>query len=513
MSGWGDGYVTDIAYAPGYYTEQSPRMMAATARIAGFEAHVPGRHETYHFVDIGSGRGHTALILAAANPGWLVTGLDFNPAHIASAQALAARAGLANCRFIEADLARFAETGEARILPDFDAVSFHGVWTWVAPEVREGIVRLLGTKLKPGGLCHASYNVLPAWRSMLGLQRLIREGGSHLASRSDRQAQRGLDLARRLAEAEGSGIDFHARAMLDHIADKPVAYLAHEFMNIHWSPCFHLDVAAQLSQAKLSFAGSGRLLENFPDLILDAGPRQIAEEFDDPAMLELIKDVCLDRPLRHDVFLRGATRTNSSRRDECLAELMLGLATPLAKRSFEFATPAGKASMNEAVYGPIFERLAEGPATVGELTKIARRQVERDNLAELAAILLGTGQALLVAEPAARMDPPSVRLNAALFAGRSGAEMTRPAILAVPALGGGITLPGFAAFAVLRQHDWLSEATIGQPLPRPGPATFHAWSLEVAPEEPPENQEKIADALGRFLDEHGSVLNALGLPC
>lgn len=513
MSAWGAGYVTDIAYAPGYYPEQSPRMMAAAARIAGFEAHLPGRNESYHFVDIGSGRGHTALILAAANPGWQVTGLDFNPAHVASAQALAARAGLANCRFIEADLARLAETGEARALPDFDAASLHGVWTWVAPEVRAGIVRLLAAKLKPGGLCHASYNVLPAWRGMLGLQRLIREGGSRLSSRADRQAQRGLDLARRLAEAESSGIDAVTRSLLGHVADKPSAYLAHEFMNAHWSPCFHLDVAAQFAEAKLSFVGSARLLENFPDLILDSGPRAIAAEFDDPAMLELVKDVCLERPLRHDVFVRGAMRQDRARRDAALAELMLGLATPHAKRSLEFATPAGKATMNEKVYEPVFARLAEGPATVGELMVIARDREGRENPAELAGILLGTGQAMLMAEAGARMDAPCVRLNATLFAGRADVPVTDPATLAVPALGGGISLPGLAAFAMLRQHDWLSEATIGQALPRPGPAIFRAWSLEAAPEETAENQEKIAGSFERFLEEHAGVLNALGLPC
>ncbi|MCF3947609.1 class I SAM-dependent methyltransferase [Acidiphilium sp. AL] len=515
---WGGGYVTDIAYAPGFYAEQSPRQMALTALVAGFAAPIPNRDGAFHFVDIGCGRGFTALILAAANPGWQVTGLDFNPAHVAAARSLAARAGIANCRFVEADLARFAESPTAMALPEIDAASLHGVWTWVAPPVRDGVLRLLDAKLKPGGLCHVSYDVLPAWRGMLGLQRLMRESGSRLAFRADRQAERGFGLVRRLAEAGDDVVEPWARRIIEHIADKPAAYLAHEFMNENWAPCFHIDVAVRFAEAKLSYAGSARLLENFPDLIIGDVARAIAAEFEDPVMLELIKDVCTGQPLRHDVFIRGAMRLEPARRDAMLSGIWLGLAVPHARRKLEFNTSSGRATMNEALYEPVFARLAQGPASIGELLDVARRgdpaRTTVTQPAELAAMLVGTGQAVAVADPAARMDPASVRLNAAMFAEiAQGGSVMQPVGLAVPALGGGFTLPGLAAFAVLRQQDWLNEATIGQALPRPDRATLTRWAEDVAERTDAETHEKITDAFASFFEDQAEMLNALGLVC
>jgi len=55
------------------------------------------------------------------------------------------KAGIANIRFIEADLATLADDARAREIPEAD------VATLPNPE-RNGIVRLLAAKVRPGGL-------------------------------------------------------------------------------------------------------------------------------------------------------------------------------------------------------------------------------------------------------------------------------------------------------------------------------------------------------------------------
>ncbi|MDD2877815.1 MAG: class I SAM-dependent methyltransferase [Acidiphilium sp.] len=510
---WGGGYVTDIAYSPGYYAEQSPRMMAIAALINGYAATLPARDQAYHFVDIGCGYGFTALVLAATNPGWTVTGLDFNPSHIAAARALATRAGINNCRFVEADFTVF--TGAD--LPEFDAASLHGLWTWVGEPVRAGVLRLLGDKLKPGGLCHVSYNVLPVWRGMIGLQRLMREAGSRLAFRADLQAERGFAVVRRLAEAGGAAIDPMALRIIEQCVNKPAAYLAHEFMNRAWAPCFHQDVAASFAGAKLSYVGSPRLIENFPSLVLDDAARAIVSEFEDPTMVELLKDITANQPLRHDIFVRGAIQLDAARRDARLRAVTIGLAVPYARRNLGFDTPGGTATMNPALYEAVFARLAEGPARAGDLLDAARvtaPDLAADNPGELLAMLIGTGQAVPVAEVGAAMDAPSVRLNAAMFAEKSrGGSIMQPVALAVPSLGGGLPLPGLAALGVLRQHDWLSEATVGQTLPRPNRAIIARWVADAASQADDDMREKMTDALEGFFVDQADMLTALGLVC
>ncbi len=62
-----------------------------------------------------------------------------------------------------------------------------------------------------------------------------------------------------------------------------VHYLAHEFMNAHWQPCFAMDVAAALSEAKLEWIAASNLTENFPELMMSAEQREIFDRYSDPA--------------------------------------------------------------------------------------------------------------------------------------------------------------------------------------------------------------------------------------
>src|SRR5271168_4967785 len=164
VNDWGSGYVTDVPYFPGYYSQQSPVHMVVAARLAGVACDLPDDDDPVHYLELGCGTGLGALTLASANASWRITGIDFNPAHIATARALARQAGIRNATFFEADLATLAEDRKADAIPEADFVSAHGLWSWVAQPVRAGIVRLLRAKVRAGGLVHLSYNALPAWQ-------------------------------------------------------------------------------------------------------------------------------------------------------------------------------------------------------------------------------------------------------------------------------------------------------------------------------------------------------------
>jgi SAM-dependent methyltransferase len=451
---WGGGYVIDIDYIAGAYASQSQALMALAALLNGVSARLVRRDEAFHYCDIGCGLGGTALISAAANPGWQVTGLDFNPGHIAAARDLARQAGLENVTFLEVDLKDFAQTSEARGLADFDAVTAHGVWSWVDADVQTGILRLLNTKLKPGGMFHVSYNQLTGWQGGLGLQRLIREAGLRLAGRSDRQAAAGIKVARDLADAGPvSYAGGTAGSLLNRFKDLPGNYAAHELMNAHWRPLMHADVAARMREAKLDFAGSTKLIQNFPQLTLAPAQRAIAERFDDPGMLELLKDICLPTALRNDVYVRGPRRIDATARDAALRDVVLALTLREEAWRFEFEAAGGMAQMSEAYYRPVLRRLQAGPASVGELLQLPDLEGRRDNPAELLGVLIGTEQAAALANPGAAMDARCARLNTVLLRAQFAAGQGRePLHFAVPATGHGMTLPNFEGM-ILHELD------------------------------------------------------------
>ena len=415
MSGWGGGYVTDITYMLGWYRQQSPTIIALAALLGGVAAELPGPDDPVQYLELGCGQGYGAMLLAASNPTWRVTAVDFNPAHIAAAREWAAAGGLTNITFLEADLTTLAEEPAGRALPQFDFVSLHGLWSWIPKAAQDGIVRLLRDKVRPGGAVHLSYNALPAWGSALGMARLLRTAGRQLAWRSDRQAEEGLKLVRDLLAAEALQLRRSpmAQGVISRLDSLPSSYLAHEYMNENWAPCYHADVASALSDAKLDWVASGNLSENFPDLTLTPEQRAITQKFDDPLLRELIKDLCLDRTLRHDVFVRGARRISAAARDAVLRQIHLGLNMPPADLPLEADMPAGRAQLSPGFYKPIAEALVGGPRRVGELLDMPTVEGKRDNPAELVGILVGLDFSEPILRPDAAAGPEALRFNRA----------------------------------------------------------------------------------------------------
>lgn len=517
MTGWSSGYVTDVAYMSGYYPQQSPRAMAVSALLngvatdildgggldrVGLDSRGSGIGETLSYLEVGSGQGFGAIALAASNPGWRVTAVDFNPGHVAHARRYASDAGVANITFLEADLAALTDDQFAAMIPEADVVSLHGVWSWVAPNVRAGIVRLLRGRVRAGGLVHVSYNAAPAWQGAIALQRIIREFGTRLATRSDRQASAGLGIARELHAAKAMGIapSPFAEHILQRLATLSPEYLAHEYMNESWTPCFHADVADALADARLDYVGSVELTENIADLMLTEPQRALYDRFDDPRLRELIKDVCIGRGLRHDLYVRGARRLGKNVRDAALCNLTVALSVPPEQFRYEVDMPVGKATLGAAFYKPVVQALTHGPRRIGDLLDMPQLAGRRDNPPELVAMLVGTDQAVVVARPDAASDAASVRFNAV-----TARRMFRPdqwgigVALAAPRLGAGLPCSTIDLFLV----DRVRAAG--------GAVDPDALLLELGPQVPEEKRDELRAAFARGLDLHLPLWHTAGI--
>lgn len=453
MSGWGKGYVTDIDYLPGWYPQQSPMHLALACLLLGVACDLPADDEDVHYLELGCGLGFGAMVVAASNPAWRVTAIDFNPAHIAQARSVAREAGLTNITFLEADLATLMDEEDGRRLPQADFVSLHGVWSWVSPAVRAGIVRLLRAKVVAGGVVHISYNALPGWQSGIGMQRLFLMAGAHGSGTTDQRVMGGIDLMRRLLEAEA--VHLHGsmvpRRMAERLGTMAPAYVSHEFMNQNWSPCFHADVTAALYEAKLDWIGSASLLDNYANLALTEAQRAIYDQIDDPTLRELVKDTCLLRSLRHDVFVRGTQRISPATRDATLRGLMLALTVPSKDASFEVTVGAGTASLSDEYYGPVLRHLEAGPCSVADLQDVARRGGAADDPRELVGILAGIGHVIPMLRPTRPVDAGARRFNS--VAARWLAlpqNINKSLALASTAVGGGFPASVFDMFVIER---------------------------------------------------------------
>ena len=498
MSGWNAGYVTDITYTTGWYRQQSPAMMALACLLGSVAVKLPAADDPVQVLELGCGQGYGAMLLAASNPAWHVTAVDFNPAHIAAARTWAAEAELTNVTFIEGNLATLAEDAAGRQIPEADFVTMHGVWSWVPRSVQDGIVRLLRDKVRAGGAVHVSYNALPAWGPALGMQRLLREAGRRLAWRSDRQAEEGLAVVQSLLAAEAAHLNRSpfTQSLVSQLDKMPSAYLAHEYMNEHWAPCFMADVAAAFADAKLEFVAASQLIENFPDLMLTEAQRVVARKFEDPIMREMVKDLCVERSLRHDVFVRGAQRLDTAGRDAALADVFIGLNVDPEDFPLEVQMPAGKAELNPGFYEPIVRAASKGPARVGNLLDLPEVEGRRHNPAELLGMLVGLEMADLVARPDSEPGAEAMRFN----------HVTAQRFVKSENLGRGIALASRRTGAGVSAS--LLDLVVLERL-REGQTDMEALLRQIAP--PPEQMDKSRVTLERSLHKRMPILRAAGV--
>src|SRR5882762_9667404 len=165
MSDWTAGYVADIGYTYGYYTELNP--LRTRLALLNAQQMVPGIETA---CELGFGQGLSTNIHAAAS-GVEWYGTDFNPSQAAFARDLAAKSGAAAKLYDDA----FADFAHRTDLPDFDFIAVHGIWSWISDANREVIVEFIRRKLKVGGILYISYNTLPGWSAFAPMRHLMTE--------------------------------------------------------------------------------------------------------------------------------------------------------------------------------------------------------------------------------------------------------------------------------------------------------------------------------------------------
>jgi SAM-dependent methyltransferase len=503
-SGWSRGYPVGQPYPAAWHGFQSPAHLAAACALMGAAWEV-SPDQPMQIAEIGCGSGYTANVLAAGNPNAQVLGLDYNPAHIAEARSMAAAAGLPNARFEATDLAEL-DGAELERLPEFDLVTVHGLWSWVADPVREGVLRLLRRRLKPGGVVLMTYNALPGAGGALGLSRLVR-GALQRAGSTAEGIAAARDTVEKLVAAEA--VHLHdstwRRLLLGEMGEARAGYLLHEFITDHWRPCFFADVRDAMATARCEFVGSASLDENFPTMSLTPAQQEIWNAAPDATARQLVLDLCVPRAFRRDIYVRGLRRVHA---EAAVAAIPL-LAATHGEGERKLRSQAGEAALPPRVMEPMRLALEAGPQQIGAL--LALPGCGNVTPTEALAMLLGSGSAVpLWRRPGEGAgwdgaNEAAKRLNrvAAQRLAAHGAGSGRLA-LASPALGGGLPVDAMElAVGVLAGDAPAGEA--------PDAATLTQCLLPPGPPPPPEILEEVGSKVDTLLRKRRPVWRSLGL--
>ena len=364
MTDWTSGYVTDIGYLNHFYREMTPTILSFAALSRNnrtLDSSAP-----ISYCELGCGQGFSANLLAAANPQIDFHAMDFNPAYVVGAQALATAVGTPNLHFYDHSFAEFLDQPG---LPAFDVVALHGVYSWVSQENRRVIVEIIRKKLKPGGLVYISYNTLPGWAAALPLRRLFVDLAATESGPIIPRIERALAFAQRLVDTNPAYTRANPgiKERLEKISGRDRTYLAHEFFNRDWTPFYHTDVMAELAAAKLTYIGSANLLDQIDTVNLSAEQQALLGEVADPTRRETLRDYMVNQEFRRDVFIKGAVFLSLNEIKERWSDTRFVLSIPRIDMPLKVLGARGWVNLREDVYVPILDALAAGPRTIRQL--------------------------------------------------------------------------------------------------------------------------------------------------
>ena len=297
MTTWTSGYVTQMDYTTGYYSELNPTYAQFVFLSAGLKSPVINRA-----CELGFGQGVSLNIHAAgSNIEWW--GTDFIPAHAAFAQDLADASG-ANLTIYDESFEEFCNRED---LPTFDFISFHGVWSWISAENRQHIINFLDRKLAVGGVVYSGYNTLAGWASFLPLRGILKQAAGHGDSISGDRVSQAVKFCTELLKVDSHYLTINptVRQFYDEIQSYDPRYLAHEFLNQNWDPMNFSEISEFMSEAKLEYACSADLINHLPYLNFNKEQSDLLNTIDSLSLRETVADLMLNRRFRKDYWVRG----------------------------------------------------------------------------------------------------------------------------------------------------------------------------------------------------------------
>ena len=512
MAAWNHGYVTDIPYTPQFHRETTPNWLAIAGLLLGHRP--PDLAKPFAYADIGCGPGLTALTVAATSPHADVWAFDFNPAHIESGRAMADAAGLTNIHFVEASFDDIAAM-PAGTLPAFDFMVAHGVLSWVSQENAATLIRVMGQRLRPGGLAYVSYNTGAGWAGMGPLRLLMHQVAQATNLRSDLAVPAMWDYLDRLKQGGASYFQAHPNleTRLEQMRRQDPRYLAHEFLNEHWRTLQCADVFAAMADVKCTFIGSSSLPDNIDAFSVPPGLAPLMAEARDPIMRETLRDLATQQSFRRDIFRRGTPTMPQPEHHALLDKTALGWTGQTIVGDVIFRTPLGNMTGKAEAYRPLMDRLQAGPMTIGEARSVGVfPNLPLVELLQGIALLLGGFAHPVNPGDSAAARQATARLNRAIAAtNAAGAEIP---LLATSALG---TAPRFDVTDTLMVGDILAgmkadAETLGTALGAHLRRSGRTVQREGQPVTDPAETRALAIGMAQtFLDERLPTLRRLGI--
>jgi SAM-dependent methyltransferase len=249
-------------------------------------------------LELGCGDGGNLLSLAQALPDAHFVGLDAAASAIERGSALAAAAGLQNVLLREGNLEQLPEEE----WETFDYVISHGVYSWIPPRARVGLLAGMRRHLAPEGVGYVSYNAYPGSH----LRDMAREVLAYHV-RGIEDPQRKLVAARELMQTivaieEPSPYAQVLREQMERMLRYSTALLFHDDLAEVSTPFYHHEFMEHANHHRLAFLSEADMFESQMRDVPESAARLMAQLGEDAVVREQYLDFFKNRMFRQTLL-------------------------------------------------------------------------------------------------------------------------------------------------------------------------------------------------------------------
>jgi methyltransferase-like protein len=322
--------------------------------------------ERCRVLELGCGDGGNLVPMALGLPNATFVGVDAAPGAIARGASLIDALELPNITLRAESIEDFAPAAGA-----FDYVVAHGVYSWVAPAVRDRLLAICRRALADQGVAYVSYNALPGGRVRQALRDMLRFHTAEVAEPTERVAQ-GRALLQFLLEGWPAEHDFAAvmRRQAEGALDRGDASLLHDDLAEVNEPVYFHELVAHAERHRLQYLAEADFFEMQTGVLSDP----VAETLrgvEDPIRREQYLDFLKGRMFRQTLLCRAERELDRTPRPEVVERLAVSTPArarggPDAEGAVTFEGPTGSTlATDHPLVRAALERVADAwPAAV-----------------------------------------------------------------------------------------------------------------------------------------------------
>lgn len=296
------------------YVNTHPDRLATMAALLGMR---PAAVANCRMLEVGSAAGGNLLPMAASLPHSEFVGIDYSARQIEDGQQRVARLGLANVTLHQRNL-----MDDLSDLGEFDYIVAHGVYSWVTPDVRDGLLRLCKERLRPQGVVYISYNTYPGWH----ITEIVREAMLfHARNAADptekvQKARAMLEIMTEHATENSYGGIFRSYAdfLQDGLKGSSDAFLLHDELEEVNEPVYFRDFVRHAQQHGLTYLAEVELREVLPHAFKPETQAKLQEVAGNAIDLEQYMDFLRNRMFRQTLLVHDDVPSQRTLRPEPL---------------------------------------------------------------------------------------------------------------------------------------------------------------------------------------------------